>query len=245
MRLFFLFLSLVLPIVAFSQCKDSDKLDFGGTLGSNKRNHIPFHLQITDTTRYCCDIAKIELYANFILLKAREFIIARANEDFYNKLKIEQVNVNYPDSVKIVYENQSLYNLSNFNISYWITYTYLDGAVAYGFGLEFDKSGRMISENKFPDLSKNKDAYILSDFCAALSIVKADERFLKKEIDLVELAYLDDINSFCWLIKEKLKLKCGTAQYSLDVIYVNANTNKLEAVKQKIEFVTVDCAKRG
>jgi len=119
-------------------------------------------------------------------------------------LKIDQVDINYPDSVKINYKNQSLYNLSNFNISYWITYTYSNKNIEYGFGLEFNKNGKMISENKFPDFSKNENADMLTDICAALSIVKGDKRFSKKEVDIVELAYLDDANSFCWLIKEEL-----------------------------------------
>jgi hypothetical protein len=244
MRRYLIFIFLAAPTFGFSQCDDLDKLDFGGTLGSKTRNHIPFDLHITDTVQYCCDIEKIKPYSDFILSKAKEFIVARTNEAFYGKLKINQVDVNYPDSVKIVYKDQSFYNLSNFNISYWIIYTYSDKNIEYGFGLEFDRSGKMISENKFPDFSKNKDAHILSDICTALSIVKADKRFSKKEVDNVELAYLDDTNSFCWLIKEKLKPKCGTTQYSLDVFYVNANTNKLETVKQETGVVTVDCAER-
>jgi hypothetical protein len=240
---YFLFISLIVPTLSFSQCEDRDKLDFGGTLGSKTRNYIPFDLQITDTVQYCCDITKIKSYSDFILSKAKEFIVGRANVGFYEKLKINQVDVNYPDSVKIAYKDQSLYHLSNFNISYWITYTYSDKNIEYGFGLEFDKNGKMISENKFPDFSKNKDAHILSDICAALSIVKGDKRFFKKEVDNVELAYLDDTNSFCWLIKEKLKLECGTTQYSLGVFYINANTNKLETVKQETGVVTVDCVK--
>lgn len=244
MRRYLIFFFLAVPILGFSQCDDMDKLDFGGTLGSKTSNHIPFNLHITDTVQYCCDIGKIKPYSVFILSKAKEFIVDRANEGFYEKLKINQVDVNYPDSVKIAYKDQSLYHLSNFNISYWITYTYSDKNIEYGFGLEFDKNGKMISENKFPDFSKNKDADILSDICTALSIVKADKRFSKKEIDNVELAYFDDTNSFCWLIKEKLKLECGTTQYSLDVFYINANTSKLETVKQETGVVTVCCTKR-
>jgi hypothetical protein len=241
---YFVFIFLIVPTLGFSQCDDRDKLDFGGTLGSKTRNYIPFDLQITDTVQYCCDITKIKSYSNFILSKAKEFIIARTNEGFYRNLEINQVEVNYPDSVKINYKNQSLYKLSDFNISYWITYTYASKNIKYGFGLEFDKKGKMISDNKIPDFSKNKNADILTDICAALSIVKEDKRFSKKEVDIVELTYLDNANSFCWLIKEKLKFECGTTQYSLDVFYVNANTNKLETVKQETGVVTVDCAKR-
>ncbi|MBI3219870.1 MAG: hypothetical protein HYZ44_10185 [Bacteroidetes bacterium] len=243
MRKYLIFVFLAAPTIGFSQCDDFDKLDFGGTLSSKTRNYIPFDLHIEDTVHYCCDIRKIKPYSDFILSNARKFIVARTNEVFYGKLKINQVEVNYPDSVKIVYTDQSLYNLSNFNISYWITYTYSDENIEYGFGLEFDKNGKMISENKFPDFSKNKTADMLTDICAALSIVRGDKRFSKKEVDIVELAYLDDANSFCWLIKEKLKIECGSRHYSLDIFYVNANTNKLEAVKQETGFIIVDCAK--
>ena len=235
---------LIAPTFGFAQCVDLDKLDFGGTLGSKTLNHIPFHLKITDTAQYCCDIRKIKSYSDFILSKSKEFIVARTNEAFYEKLKLNQVDVNYPDSVKIAYEDQSLYDLSNFNISFWITYTYSNNNIEYGFGLEFDKKGKMISENKFPDFSKNKTADMLTDVCAALSIVKRDKRFSKKEVDIVELAYIDDVNSFCWLIKEKLKLECGSTQFSLDVFYINANTNKLETVKKETGFAIVDCVEK-
>ncbi|MBS1554791.1 MAG: hypothetical protein JSU09_07685 [Bacteroidetes bacterium] len=111
--------------------------------------------------------------------------------------------------------------------------------------MEFDKNGKMISENKFPDFSKNKRADILTDICTALSVVKTDERFSKKEIDVVELEYLDDVNSFCWLVSEKLKLKCGTSQYSQDIYFINANTNKLEVFTKRNGVMTVDCVKIG
>jgi hypothetical protein len=243
MKKYLISIFLAVPTLGFSQCDDLKKLDFGGALSSKSRNYIPFDLHIMDTVQYCCDIEKIKPYSDFILSMARKFIVARTNDNFYQKLKINQVDVNYPDSVKIVYKDQSLYNLANFNISYWITYTYSNENIRYGFGLEFDKNGKMISENKFPDFSKNKTAGVLTDICAALSIVKGDKRFAKKEVDIVELAYLDDANSFCWLIKEKLKLECGTTQYSLDIFYVNANTNILEAVRQETGVVFVDCAK--
>ena len=136
------FLFVFLPVLGFSQCKDFDKLDFGGTRESKTRNHIPFDLNITDTIKYCCDIRKIQTHADFILAKARAFIVGRTNEAFYRRLEINQVDVNYPKSVTIAYQNQSLYNLSTFDISYWIIYTYSNSSYFPIDGMLLGNQGR-------------------------------------------------------------------------------------------------------
>src|SRR5579862_5946436 len=92
----------------FSQCPDTSKLDFGGTRLSMAHNHIPFDPGITDTTQYCCSLDKIRPYADFILSKSKQFIVDRAGENFYNKLDVDQIDVNYPDSVRVAYQNQTL-----------------------------------------------------------------------------------------------------------------------------------------
>jgi hypothetical protein len=123
---------------------------------------------------------------------------------------------------------------------------YSNGNVEYGFGLEFNKDGEMISENKFPDFSKNPMAENLTTICSPLEVVKKAKRFSNKQVELVELAYLDAINSFCWLVKEKRgPTECGTSRYVLDLFYVNANTNKLETVQQERGIVNVCCAELG
>ena len=134
--------------MGFSQCEDSDKLDFGGTYLSKTNNYIPFDLEISDTIQFCCDIKKIKKYSDFIFKKSEDYIIERGGKEFYNNLKIHQLEVNFNDSIKIVYENQNLYNLSNYEVTYWILYTYTNKNIEYGFGLEFNKNGEMISENK-------------------------------------------------------------------------------------------------
>jgi len=236
-------LFLITPVLGFSQCEDSDKLEFGGTYLSKSRNRIPFDLDRSDTVKYCCDVKKIKAYADWIVSKARDFIISRASEDFYRKLEIHQIDVNYPDSIKVKYENQSLYDLSKFNISYWIIYTYSNENIRYGFGLEFNRNGEMISENKFPDFSKNKTAEHFTDVCQSLEVVRSDERFAGKEVELVELAYLDEVNSFCWLVEEKMgPMECGKHEFALDRFYVNANTNKIAMVKERRGIVYVCCA---
>ena len=230
-------LTLVLfSYLGFSQCEDSEKLNFGGTYLSKTRNYIPFDLDISDTIQYCCDIKKIKKYSDFIFKKAEEYIIERGGKEFYNNLTIHQLEVNYIDSIKIVYENQKLYNLSNYNVTYWILYTYKNKNVEYGFGLEFDKNGKMISENKFPKYSENIDFENLTDYCLALDLVKNDMRFSGKKVDYVELAYLDEMNSFCWLIEEQKEPNSEFGKWEeriTNLYFVNANTNILELVKEQ------------
>ena len=53
-------------------------------------------------------------------------------------------------------------------------------------------------------------------------------------MDFIELNYLDEKNSFRWLIQEKLDIqKLGISKYSLDMYYINANNNKLETINKK------------
>lgn len=239
----FILIFILFTYLGFSQCEDSDKLDFGGTYLSKTKNYIPFDLDISDTIKYCCDIKKIKFYSDFILKKAEDYIIERGGKEFYNNLKIHQLEVNYNDSIKIVYENQKLYNLSNYDVTYWILYTYKNKNIEYGFGLEFDKNGKMISENKFPKYSENIGFENLTDYCIALNLVKNDERFKNKKVDYIELGYNDETNSFCWLIEDKKEPNKEFEKWEeslTNIYYVNANTNKLETVKEKQSF-SISC----
>jgi hypothetical protein len=230
----------LISINGFAQCDDIDKLELGGTYLSRTRNYIPFEIKHKDSierenTFYPYDIKNIEEYSDFILKKAKEYIAERANIDFYNRLEMGEFQVNYLDSVKAEYDNEKLYNLSNYNVTYWILFTYRNNKFGYAFGLEFDKNGKMISENKFPDFSLNPEFEKLNEPCIALGKVKSDERFKGKKVDFIELTYIDEINSFCWLVKEKTKQieKLGVNEYSVDLFYVNSNNNKIELIRKE------------
>lgn len=227
----------------FSQCRDINKLETGGTYYLRSGNYIPFEVKYTDKVYYDdifypFDIKKIEKYSDIILLKVKDYIVSRANIDFYNRLELHVFRVNYDDSIKVSYENQSLYNLSNYNVTYWIFYTYRNNGYEFAFGLEFDKDGKMISENKFPSSKLNPDFENFIKPCKALHKVKTDDRFFNKKVDYIELAYLDEINSFCWLIQENYDISDEIENiefekwyyYSELRFYVNANKNVIEKV---------------
>lgn len=229
----------------YSQCEDSDKLDLGGTYLSRTKNYISFEMKYKDSIylediSYPQDIKKIEKYYKFIYEKSQNYIENRGGKDFFKNLKIDHIEVNFDKDSGYDYAKESTYELSNFEYySYWILYTYTNANIKYAFGLEFDKNGKMISENKFPEFSENKAFENLTDYCKALDLVRKDKRFENKEIDFIKLAYDDQLNSFCWLVKENLKIeKLGTHEYSLDLYYINANTNILESVKKDTGIVT-------
>lgn len=238
-KIFCILIVFLISISGFSQCDDIDKLELGGTYLSKTSNYIPFHLEISDTVKYCCDSKKIQKYLDIIIPKAKEFITSRANSEFYKKLEIHQIEVNYGKEIDISYSNQDLYELSNYPThTYWILYTYRNNGFEYAFGLEFDKDGIMVSENKFPDFSLNPEFENLNEPCLALEKVKSDERFKDKKVDFIELAYIDDINSFCWLIQEdynvgeKQKIEFEKwYEYSEQSFFVNANTNVIEKIE--------------
>lgn len=249
MKRHFIILFTLFSYFGFSQCEDSDKLDLGGTYLSKTNNYIPFEMKYKDSIylediSYPQDIKKIEKYYNFIYEKSKIYIESRGGKDFFKNLKIDHLEVNFDKDSGYDYAKESTYELSNFEYySYWILYTYTNANIKYAFGLEFDKNGKMISKNKFPDNSKNKDFENLTDYCDALEIVKNDIRFKNKKVDYVELAYLDEINSFCWLIEEKSEPNTEFEKWeekSSNMYYVNANTNKLETVIEN-KRISISC----
>jgi len=246
MRKYYILILLLVSYLGFSQCNDIEKLDLGGTYMSKSNNYIPFEIKdkdkiYHDSISYPNDLNKIKKYSDFILEKAENFIVSRANRDFYNRLKIYQIEVNYPKSIEIKnYNDESLYELSNFDITYWIIYTYEKDKFQYAFGLEFNKDGEMISEQKFPKYSKNRNFENFTFPCDALKIVKSNIKFKNKEVDYIELDYLDEINSFCWLIKEEMEPNKELEKWeekTINLYYVNANSNELELIKEKKTLV--------
>lgn len=252
MRKHWTFFLLFISIVGFSQCADIEKLGLGGTYLSNSNNYIPFEIKskdsiYQDSISYPIDLNKIKKYSDFILPKVKEYIISRANEDFYNRLILDQIEVNYPETPKIKsYDDQNLYELSNFEISYWFIYTYEKDTYKYAFGLGFDKEGKFISENKFPNYSKNQAFENYTNPCDALSLVKSYKQFKNKKVDYIKLDYLEDKNAFCWLIEEKPEPNKEFGKWeekTVKLYYVNANSNKLELVQDK-KRLSIACGLR-
>lgn len=224
---------------AFGQCDDYDKLDLGGNYMSRTRHYLHFYPEITDTVKYCCDLNKISKYANPILEKAKSFIVSRGGESFYSKLKLHAIEVNYPESVKYNYEDKQSYILEKYNITYWILYTYNEDQ--YAFGLLFDKDGNFISENMFPDIRISPGFENFIEPCDALSIAKNHGDFGDKNIEFIELTYVNEINSFCWLIKEEYVPKeIGPFHEDLTLVYINAITSEIFKF-DKEEIVGVAC----
>lgn len=229
-----LFLIMLISSLSHGQCEDYDKLEIGGTYLANTNNYIPFEIKYKDSIYredvfYPFDIKIIEKYSGPILLKAETYIKNRAGENFFKNLELESMEVNYPKNIKVTYENHELYEIENYDVKYWIKYKYTKDDYKFAFCLLFDKEGKLLSENKFPDLTKNPNFENYIDPCEALKLVK--RKFRRKKIDFIELAYVDEINSFCWLVKEKkLPTKLGINNYKLDSYFVNANSIKLEKV---------------
>jgi hypothetical protein len=244
----FILIFILFSYLGFSQCEDSDKLELGGSYISKTNNYIPFEIKSKDSIykediSYPFDVKIIGKYSDLIFKKADEYIIQRGGNEFFKKLNFDHLEVNYKDTIKVVYENQELYDISKQNITYWLIYTYSNKNIKYAFGLEFDKNGEMISENKFPKYSENLGFENLSNYCSALEIVKKDIRFKNKIVDYIELAYLDILNSFCWLVEEKEKPTKELGKWEekkVNQYYINANTNKLESVIVK-KIMSIAC----
>jgi hypothetical protein len=240
---FLLTLSLISNLV-YSQCEESNKLKFGGTYGDssfkNSEMAFKYFSYNADTTQYCCDIKSIKLYADFIIEKSEKHITQRAGSDFFDKLIFQDIMVIYHDFKKLDNYYETYLDLDRCGkITYWITYEYqFSNSVKYGFGLEFDKEGHLVSSEKFPDFSKNPKAEEIIDACTAIQRVRHDKQFENKQIKSIELNFLEETNSFCWLVKEdeniqldkKIREPGKFYDYSVRSFYVNGNTNKIDKI---------------
>ena len=232
--------------LCYSQCAEIAKLKFGGTYGDYPssseiaRQYFYFN---ADTTQYCCDMSKIQKFANTILKASEDHIIKRANIDFFRKLVLQNIMVVYYDFSKLSNFYDINYDLDLCGkITYLVHYEYqFTDTIKYGFGLEFDKNGNFISEEKFPNFKTNGNAKEIIDACKAIDIVNADIRFKNKIIESVELAYDGTNNSFYWLIKEdaEAQLMKGEIEferwyeYSSLWFHVNGNTSSIDQVETK------------
>lgn len=121
-----------------------------------------------------------------------------------------------------------MYNLDNCGrISYWLTYKYLqDTSIEYLFGIEYDFEGNRVSDDKFPDISKNKKFMKIIELCKAIDIVKNQNNVQIDSIKSIELNYDNDINSYVWLITEDYP-STTTGFHEYDLIFINANSGEL------------------
>jgi hypothetical protein len=216
---------------AFAQCPDSDKLKFGGTMGTDSylwpASTIQYFSYDIDTLKYCCHINKIQKYADFVLPKAEKYIKQRAGINFFNKLTFHDIMVIYHDYFITKNFDSLQYNLDNCGrITYWLTYSYFqDSTIEYGFGVEFDSNGKKISKNLIPDISKNPKFMNIVGICSVIELVKKQKVVQIDSIKSIELNYDDKINSFIWLVKEAYPETEGA--HEQDVLFINANTGKI------------------
>jgi hypothetical protein len=213
---------------------------------SRTNNYIPFEIKSKDSIYhdsifYPFDMKMIGKHSSFILSKAKTYIVNRAGESFFKNIELESIEVNYPKNIKVEYENLKLFELDNYDVKYWVLYTYKKDTYKYAFGLLLDKKGNMISENVFPDISKKPLFENYINPCIALNLARSDKRFINKKIDYIELAYVDELNTFCWLIQEDwIPTKLGVSNYELSSFYVNANSAKIEKVI-KVKRTSIAC----
>lgn len=207
------YISSIIGILLFqicvAQCPQIDKLGTGyynlpkKVLGTEDFTTEWFYVN-ADTTQYCCDIKKVSKYTNTILLKVKEQIINRANEDFYNNLEFEHLIVYYYDTKSLENYDSVKFKLDevgriNYKVSYKIKY--LD-KVKYRFELGLDNFGEIISEKMFPDLKRNPTALDIINPCQVIDLVENDIRFKGKVIKSVKLQFDQIENSFYWLVEE-------------------------------------------
>jgi len=234
-------LLILIPVSVIAQCPDSNKLKFGGFFGTDsyspKTATIEYFSYNLDTLNYCCHINKIQKYADFILGKSEKYIRQRAGTIFFKKLVFHHIMVIYHDYSLLSNYDSLKYKLDNCGrISYWLTYSYFhDSTIEYGFGIEFDSSGKRISENMIPDISKNPNFMNLIGLCKAIEVVKKQKIVQLDSINSIELNYDNKINSFVWLIKENYPITEGF--HEQDLLIINANTGKLYKTEKEMLII--------
>lgn len=227
------------------QCPDRDKLKFGGTFGTSFNAYNPktsteayFYYDV-DTSKYCCQISKIQKYSDFILQKAEKYIKQRAGNLFFNKLIFQNFMVIYLDYSIMANFDSVKYDLDKSGkIYYWLTYSYFpESTIEYGFGIQFDSKGNRISEHNIPDFSKNPNFMNLISPCKALDIGKSQKIAKLDSIKSIELNYDNRINSFVWQIKEGYPVIEGFHEY--DILFINANSGDLYKTEKQGSHIEV------
>jgi len=241
------YLSLLLLFLftsGFCQCKDSEKYQYDNE-PQVSGNYIPFIINRMSNDTTCCFVSKIGEYVEFIVDKAKDYIIKRGGAQFYEDAPLQMLYVHYPKNVTIDYQNEDLYNLSNYEVTYELYYSYWNNhSTEYNFSLKFDKEGKMIGSNQFPDISKNETFETFVDLCDALKTVKSTPQFRNRKVDKITLIYRDDTDFFYWVITdtELNQFPKGKHVYTKNSYYVNANNGILEKIKKQTGTIIVSGA---
>lgn len=244
-QIFFLALMIYFPIVGYAQQPDFEKLKFGGWFGMENDRYIPkndfyqyYYDDTVDSTIYCCTQNRIRKYVDFTKGKAKDCIIKRAGEDFYNSLQHESFSVIYHNYHDIKSFDSLMYDIDKCgDVNYWLTYSYFpDSITQYGFGIELDFKGNCISKIKIPIQATNKNFKEIIPFAKIYKI--ALQNFNSKPIESIKLEYCEEINSFCWLVTEDYKPQVQKEigentfevignEYKIELLYINAQTGKI------------------
>ena len=230
-----LLLFVSIAINAFGQCKYNDYYE----VTNIPSNTISFNLTETSSSS-CCKIEKISSYSEFIFSKAKQYISSRGGAHFYNQLKPQGLYIEYLDLNEVDDTNPAFFELSKYNVSYQIDYVYTNGKFTYQFYIKLDKSGEPISDDAFPDASKNSKFEKLADICTAIQLVKAHPQFKKQKVDIGRLYYNEETGNFCWIITNAPpRLSPGMHDVTINWFYVNANSNKLEKIEKHIDTFVI------
>lgn len=246
------------PLLGFAQHPDTAKLQFGGWFGMENDRDSPkndfyqyYYDNSVDSTVYCCTQNRIRKYVDFTKGTAKDCIIKRAGEDFYNSLHHEGFSVIYHNYHDIENFDSLMYEIDKCGeVNYWLTYSYYpDSITQYGFGIELDKKGNCVSKIKIPIQSTNRGFKEIITFDKIYGIVV--QNFNSKPIESIKLEYCEKVNSFCWLVTEdyepQVKKKIGENAfevigdfYMIELLYINAQTGKIVNRENKTGFIHWD-----
>ena len=229
--------------IILSQCPDYNKLRPGSQtqIGPfpNETFIINYRLE-RKTNAECCDISKIQYYADNILKSVESYIVSRGNENFYNTIKLESFKVIYHEFTKIPDFYRLQFELSKCGkITYWLTYSYKPNEeVDYTFGIELNSNGKVISKHAFPEYDNNINFENFISVCQALEVAKNQKQVNIEPILSIQLAFLEESNSFCWVVTQDFRpqlkketsynvYKANSGYYEINEIYIDANFGRI------------------
>ncbi len=235
--LFIIILYFFTNLYIFCQCPGYEKLTPGSQtqIGPFPNETLVLNYKLERKT-VCCDISKIQYYADNILKSVENYVVSRGGNNFYNTIKLESFKVIYHDFTKIPDFYRVQFELSKCGkITYWLTFRYNPNEeVDFTFGIELNGNGKVISNHAFPEYSENINFENFISVCQALDVVQNQQKVNINPIISIEISYLEEFNTFCWLITQDFRpqlkketgynqYKANSGYYEINDIYVHAN----------------------
>lgn len=173
------------------------------------------------------------------LRKARDYIKNRAGQKFSDQTKLYNFYIAYPDSID-KFNRNSWYNYDLEkcgDVKYWFRFIYTDQRnIYYMFRIAMNDKNEIVSSHRIPDVNKSPDFSNIITPNEAYKLAKKYCDSLVRPLNLIRLAYNNDINCFVWSLERKVDWRKSSDYHGQ--INVNARNGKILSYEKHTITIT-------